>query len=88
MKQKLIILCGTLLMAVVTVFAVKSNSSSHIAQVMLDNVEALSQREGGGSSLKNQVVGCGSYSFHDWKAGCCPGYSGCSFSNCSNAICN
>ena len=25
----------------------------------------------------SKVVGCGSYNMHDWRAGCCEGYGGC-----------
>ncbi|MDR2882609.1 MAG: hypothetical protein LBU98_02335 [Alistipes sp.] len=88
MKKKIILLGGAFVVAIAVAIAVYANSSVRTAQVMLSSVEALSQNESSGSDLKNQVVGCGSYSFHDWAAGCCQGYSGCSFTNCPDAICN
>lgn len=88
MKKKLILLCGTLVVAVAVALAIQSNSSVRIAQVMLDSVEALSQNESGSTSHKSMAVMCHNDWWHSWGEGCCPGYTSCNQPGCEGMRCN
>ncbi len=59
--------------ATVTTY-VYSQRSDH--EILYGEIEALSSYEDA-ANRKRQVVGCGSYSMHDWEPGCCPDGTGC-----------